>query len=121
MARFIYGLGIRNVGEATAKDLAAHFGSLQALLQAPHEGLLEVNDVGPIVAESILQFFGEPHNRDVIASMQKLGVHWQETEGKQAATGVLVGKTLVLTGTLPSLSRDAGASHDRGCGRQSEW
>lgn len=107
LARFIYGLGIRNVGEATAKDLAAHFGSLHALLQASLEGLLEVNDVGPIVADSILQFFGEPHNRDVIASMQKLGVHWQETEGKQAATGVLVGKTLVLTGTLPSLSRDA--------------
>lgn len=107
LARFIYGLGIRNVGEATAKDLAAHFGSLQALLGASLEGLLEVNDVGPIVAESILQFFGEPHNRDVITSMQNLGVHWQETEGRQAATGPLVGKTLVLTGTLPSLSRDA--------------
>ena len=107
LARFIYGLGIRNVGEATAKDLAAHFGGLQALLDAPLEALLEVNDVGPIVAESILQFFGEPHNLEVIASMQKLGVHWPETAGKQAATGVLLGKTLVLTGTLPNLSRDA--------------
>ena len=107
LARFIYGLGIRNVGEATAKDLAAHFGGLQALLDAPCETLLEVNDVGPIVAESILQFFGEPHNLEVIASMQKLGVHWPETAGKQAATGVLLGKTLVLTGTLPNLSRDA--------------
>jgi DNA ligase (NAD+) len=107
LARFIYGLGIRNVGEATAKDLSAHFGGLQALLDAPLEALLEVNDVGPIVAESILQFFSEPHNCDVISSMQKLGVHWQETEGKQTATGVLVGKTLVLTGTLPNLSRDA--------------
>ena len=107
LARFIYGLGIRNVGEATAKDLAAHFGSLQALLDAPCEALLEVNDVGPIVAESILQFFGEPHNVQVIASMQNLGVHWPETAGKQAASGVLLGKTLVLTGTLPSLSRDA--------------
>ncbi len=107
LARFIYGLGIRNVGEATAKDLAAHFGGLQALLDAPLETLLEVNDVGPIVAESILQFFGEPHNLEVIASMQKLGVHWPETAGKQAATGVLLGKTLVLTGTLPNLSRDA--------------
>ena len=107
LARFIYGLGIRNVGEATAKDLAAHFGALQAIIHAPSEALLEVNDVGPIVAESILQFFGEPHNRDVIASMQTLGVHWPETAGKQSATGVLFGKVLVLTGTLPTLSRDA--------------
>ena len=107
LARFIYGLGIRNVGEATAKDLSAHFGSLQAILHAPLEALLQVNDVGPIVAESILQFFGEPHNREVIVSMQQLGVHWPETTAKQAASGVLLGKTLVLTGTLPNLSRDA--------------
>jgi DNA ligase (NAD+) len=107
LARFIYGLGIRNVGEATAKDLAAHFGALQALLDAPFEALLEVNDVGPIVAESLLQFFSEPHNREVIASMQQLGVHWPETAGKQSTVGVLSGKTLVLTGTLPNLSRDA--------------
>ena len=107
LSRFIYGLGIRNVGEATAKDLAAHFGSLQALLDAPLEALLQVNDVGPIVAESILQFFDEPHNRQVIESMQHLGVHWPETAGKQLASGVLLGKILVLTGTLPNLSRDA--------------
>ena len=107
LARFIYGLGIRNVGEATAKDLAAHFGSLQALLDAGSGALLEVNDVGPIVAESILQFLCEPHNRQVIASMQNLGVHWLETAGKQAASGVLLGMVLVLTGTLPNLSRDA--------------
>ena len=107
LARFIYGLGIRNVGEATAKDLAAHFGSLQALLDADFEALLQVNDVGPIVAESILQFLSETHNRDVIQSMLQLGVTWPETAGKQAATGVLLGKTLVLTGTLPNLNRDA--------------
>ena len=107
LARFIYGLGIRNVGEATAKDLAAHFGSLQALLDAPFEALLQVNDVGPIVAESILQFLGEQHNRDVIQSMQHLGVHWTETAGKQTTFGVLQDKTFVLTGTLPNLSRDA--------------
>ena len=107
LARFIYGLGIRNVGEATAKDLAAHFGGLEALLSAPLDALLQVNDVGPIVAESILQFFGEPHNRQVIESMRKLGVNWPEIAGKQAASGVLLGKTLVLTGTLPNLSRDA--------------
>lgn len=107
LARFIYGLGIRNVGEATAKDLAAHFGSLQALLDAPSGALLEVNDVGPIVAESILQFLSEPHNRDVIKSMQDLGVTWPESAAKQRAAGVFSGKTLVLTGTLPNLSRDA--------------
>ena len=106
LARFIYGLGIRNVGEATAKDLSAHFGALQALLNAPLEALLQVNDVGPIVAESILQFFAEPHNCQVVESMQKLGVHWLEHAGKQQATGALVGKVLVLTGTLPTMSRD---------------
>lgn len=107
LARFIYGLGIRNVGEATAKDLSLHFGNLQALLDADVDALLQVNDVGPIVAESITQFFGEPHNRQVMAAMRELGVHWPETAGKQSASGVLLDKTLVLTGTLPNLSRDA--------------
>jgi DNA ligase (NAD+) len=106
LARFIYALGIRNVGEATAKDLSAHFGALRTLLDAPLEALLEVNDVGPIVADSILQFFGEPHNRQVIDSMQVLGVNWSEHAGKQQTTGVLQGKTLVLTGTLPNISRE---------------
>ena len=107
LARFIYGLGIRNVGESTAKDLSAHFGALQALLDANFDVLLQVNDVGPIVAESILQFFDEPHNRQVIDSMQQLGVHWPETAGRQVVEGALTNKTFVLTGTLPTLSRDA--------------
>ena len=107
LARFIYGLGIRNVGESTAKDLSAHFGALQALLDANFDVLLQVNDVGPIVAESILQFFDEPHNRQVIDSMQQLGVHWPETAGRQVVEGALTNKTFVLTGTLPNLSRDA--------------
>ena len=106
LSRFIYGLGIRNVGEATAKDLAAHFGSLQALLDADFEALLQINDVGPIVAESILQFLSEPHNRNVIKSMQDLGVQWPEQAAKQTNTGALQGKTFVLTGTLPNLARD---------------
>jgi DNA ligase (NAD+) len=106
LARFIYGLGIRNVGEATAKDLSSHFGNLQALQDADLDTLLQVNDVGPIVADSILQFFSEPHNRDVITSMRNLGLAWPEHAGKQKATGALVGKIFVLTGTLPSLSRD---------------
>lgn len=106
LARFIYALGIRNVGEATAKDLSQHFGSLEKLLTASVEDLLAVNDVGPIVAESILQFFAEPHNTETISTMVEMGVAWPEHEGKQESAGVLLGKTLVLTGTLPTLSRD---------------
>lgn len=107
LARFIYGLGMRNVGEATAKDLAKHFGNLSALMHASVEDLLAVNDVGPVVAESITNFFAEPHNQTVIAELLAAGITWPETEGKQAATGKLVGKTFVLTGTLPNLSRDS--------------
>lgn len=106
LARFIYALGMRNVGEATAKDLAKHFGSLDALMKADTEKLLEVNDVGPVVAESITNFFSEAHNQSVIAELIAAGIHWPETEGKQAASGNLLGKTLVLTGTLPTMSRD---------------
>lgn len=107
LARFIYALGMRNVGEATAKDLAKHFGSLNALIKADTEKLLEVNDVGPVVAESITNFFSETHNQSVIAELIAAGIHWPENEGKQSASGNLLGKTLVLTGTLPTMSRDA--------------
>ena len=107
LARFIYALGIRNVGEATAKDLARHFGNLQALQAAEIDQLLQVPDVGPIVAESIRDFFSEQHNREVIAQLIEAGVHWQDTEGRGSTTGHLSGKTLVLTGTLPTMSRDA--------------
>lgn len=106
LARFIYALGIRNVGEATAKDLANHFGSLDKLLHANVEDLINVNDVGPIVAESILQFLAEPHNTQTIQAMRTMGVVWEEHDGQQQANGVLQGKTLVLTGTLPTMSRD---------------
>jgi len=106
LARFIYALGIRNVGEATAKDLAHHFGDLNKLLCAKAEELLTVNDVGPIVAASIIQFFAEPHNTQAIESMMQMGVNWPEHEGKQTIGGLLQGKTFVLTGTLPNLSRD---------------
>ena len=107
LARFIFALGIRNVGETTAKDLARHFGSLDALMAADAAGLLAVRDVGPIVAESILQFFAEPHNREVIAILRGAGVHWSESTGVQQSAGMLAGKTLVLTGSLPTLTRDA--------------
>jgi DNA ligase (NAD+) len=105
LARFIYALGIRQVGEATAKDLARHFGSLDRVMDAPLDELLQVNDVGPIVAQSICTFFDQPHNREVAEQLRAAGIHWPEHE---AALGPqpLLGKTLVLTGTLPTLSRD---------------
>jgi DNA ligase (NAD+) len=106
LARFIYALGIRNVGETTAKDLARHFGNLDALLAADEPGLLAVPDVGPVVARCILQFFQEEHNRQVIAALRAAGVRWPDLEPSARAAGPLLGKTLVLTGTLPSLSRD---------------
>ena len=107
LARFIYGLGMRNVGEATAKDLAKHFGNLPALMQADKDALLTVHDIGDVVADAIIGFFSKQDNQEVIAALQNHGVHWEETAGKQAASGALLGKTFVLTGTLPNLSRDA--------------
>ena len=107
LARFIFALGIRNVGETTAKDLARHFGSLDRLIAATETDLLAVRDVGPIVAQSIVQFFAEPHNLGVVRKLQAAGVHWPESDGMQQSAGILAGKTLVLTGTLPSLTRDA--------------
>jgi DNA ligase (NAD+) len=105
LQRFIYALGIRHVGEATARDLARHFGRLDALMVADVSELQEVRDVGPVLAESIARFFGEAHNREVIASLRGAGVCWEEG-GSAAAAGPLVGRTLVLTGTLPDLTRD---------------
>ena len=107
LARFIFALGIRNVGEATAKDLAQYFGSLDKLIAATETDLLAVRDVGPIVAESIVQFFAEPHNLEVGSRLRDAGVRWPETSGMQQSAGILTGKTLVLTGTLPTLTRDA--------------
>ncbi|MDP2112270.1 MAG: NAD-dependent DNA ligase LigA [Thiobacillus sp.] len=107
LARFIFALGIRNVGETTARDLAKHFGSLDRLIDATEAELLAVRDVGPIVAQSILQFFAEPHNLEVVKKLRAAGVRWPESEGLQQSAGILAGKTLVLTGTLPTLTRDA--------------
>ena len=103
--RLIYALGIRNVGEQTAKDLARSLGSMDALLQADVSALMQVPDVGPVVADSIVAFFAEAHNREVLARMQAAGVHWQDAP-VQLTEGPLLGKTIVLTGTLPNLSRD---------------
>ncbi len=105
LARFIYALGIRNVGEATAKDLARHFGNLESLMAADEARLQQVPEVGPVVAQSIAAFFAEPHNREVIANLLDAGVHWPEHEGTSQEALPLTGKTFVLTGAL-SISRD---------------
>jgi DNA ligase (NAD+) len=108
LARFLYALGIRHVGETTAKDLAKHFGQLDRIMDASVEQLLEVNDVGPIVAESIRTFFNQPHNREVAEQLRAAGITWPEHDGSadHNTPRPLLGKTFVLTGTLPTLSRD---------------
>jgi DNA ligase (NAD+) len=106
LERFIYGLGIRNVGEATARDLARHFGSLDAVMEADAAALQAVPDVGPVVAGSIARFFGEARNRQVVQELRRLGVRWSEGEAPRARELPLAGKTFVLTGTLPHLTRE---------------
>ncbi len=108
LARFIYALGIRHVGEATAKALAQYFGNLDAVLRASEEGLLEVEDIGPVVARSITMFFADPLNLELIEQLRAAGVTWPEN-AQEIKPKPLLGKTFVLTGTLPTLSRDAAA------------
>ena len=106
LARFIFALGIRNVGEATARDLARHFGRLDALMSASEEDLQQAPDVGPVVAQSIVHFLRERHNRTIIEDLRGLGVNWPEATVDRRAEQALAGKTFVLTGTLPNLSRE---------------
>lgn len=106
LARFIFALGIRHVGEATARDLARHFGSLEAIMAADEEALLQVPDVGPVVAHSIHSFLAQPHNREVLEQLRAAGIHWPDVEVPQASAQPLLGQTVVLTGTLPTLGRD---------------
>ncbi|MEA3394382.1 MAG: NAD-dependent DNA ligase LigA [Pseudomonadota bacterium] len=106
LPRFLFGLGIRHVGEATAKALARHFGKLDAIMDASEEQLLQVADVGPVVAQSIRTFFEQPHNREVVEQLRACGVTWEEGEPAPVEVQPLAGKTFVLTGTLPTLSRD---------------
>ncbi|MGH8821443.1 MAG: NAD-dependent DNA ligase LigA, partial [Rhodoferax sp.] len=111
LPRFLFGLGIRHIGEATAKELARHFGRLDAIMSASEEQLLQVSDIGPVVAQSIRTFFEQPHNREVVDQLRKpspdgCGVTWEEGEPAPVATKPLAGKTFVITGTLPTLSRD---------------
>ncbi len=105
LARFIYALGIRHVGESTAKALARHFGQLDVLLDATEEQVLEVDDIGPVVARSVLSFLADPLNRELIEQLRAAGIHWEESAPAQRVTP-LSGKTFVLTGTLPTLKRD---------------
>ncbi|MES2100743.1 MAG: NAD-dependent DNA ligase LigA [Pseudomonadota bacterium] len=107
LGRFLYALGIRHVGETTAKDLAKHFGQLDRVLMATEPQLLEVNDVGPIVAHSIHTFFAQPHNREIVEQLRACGIVWREDDGTaDTSPKPLLGQTFVLTGTFPTLSRD---------------
>jgi DNA ligase (NAD+) len=106
LPRFLYGLGIRHVGEATAKDLARHFGGLQAIINASVDQLLMVNDVGPVVANSLRAFFDQVHNREVVQQLRECGVHWEEFAPGARLDLPLSGHTYVITGSLPTLSRE---------------
>jgi DNA ligase (NAD+) len=106
LERFIFALGIRQVGETTAKTLAHHFGSLPTLMKASEEELEQVSDVGPVVAESIAHFFNEKHNTDIIKKLQKAGIHWQDIDVDLDKPQPLQGQTFVVTGTLSDMTRD---------------
>ena len=106
LARFIFSLGIRNVGEATARDLAAHFGRFDDFTSAGLDQLQAVPDVGPIVAQSIVGFFAEPHNATVVQALRDAGVNWPAHEGRKLEVLPQTGRTFVLTGSLPTLTRD---------------
>jgi len=94
------------VGEATARDLARHFGGLDALMEADEAVLRQVPEVGPVVAASIVQFFSEPHNRKIVKQLRSFGLRWDESAPQRATSLPLAGRTFVLTGTLPHLKRD---------------
>ncbi len=106
LPRFLFGLGIRHVGEATAKALARHFGRLDAIMDACVQDLLNVADVGPVVAQSMRTFFDQPHNREVVEQLRGCGVTWEESDATVPVVLPLAGKTFVLTGTFTTLSRD---------------
>jgi DNA ligase (NAD+) len=109
LGRFLYALGIRDVGEATAAALANHFGKLDALLEADEAAIQEVPDIGPIVAAHVHHFFKQKHNLEVIAALRQHGVKWLEQKPRAVVQGHLIGKSFVITGTLDSMSRDDAA------------
>ena len=117
LARFIFALGIRTVGESTAQDLARYFGNIEAVMGADDTALQQVPDIGPVVAHSIAGFFGEPHNRSVVQGLLDAGVRFEQAAALALDTaGAAYGKTFVLTGALPTLSRDAATQRIRDCG-----
>jgi DNA ligase (NAD+) len=106
LGRFVFSLGIRHVGEATAKELARHFGQLDAIMVASEDALLQVADVGPVVAHSIRTFFDQAHNREVVQALRAAGVTWPEGDALAPTEMPLAGITVVLTGSLQSMGRD---------------
>lgn len=112
--RFLYALGIRQVGETTAKALATRFGDLDPLMAADMEQLQHIPDVGPIVAEAVLHFFAQPHNQEVIAALRAAGLHWEKVAPQSA--GHLLGRIFVLSGTLPHLTREEAKSRIEAAG-----
>jgi DNA ligase (NAD+) len=117
LPRFLFALGIRDVGEATALALATHFGRLEALESASVDEIEEVRDVGPVVAAHVHDFFAEERNRAVIAALRRGGVAWPEAEPRRAAgEGPLAGETLVITGTLATMTRDEARDAARAAG-----
>jgi DNA ligase (NAD+) len=106
LRRFLFAIGIRDVGETTAGTLETHFGSLDRLMQASEIDIQETPDVGPVIAAHIFHFFRQPHNIEVVKALRSAGVNWTEFEPKRSTMGPLLGKTFVITGTLPSMSRD---------------
>ena len=110
LPRFIYALGIRNVGESTAKDLASFYGDLDEIMKQTEDKLQLVPDIGPTVAKSISDFFKQNKNRELIQSLRKLGINWPKHDIKKSISGIFAGKTFVLTGTLPSMSREEAKS-----------
>jgi len=107
LARFLFALGIRDVGEATALALAEHFGSLEALRNATEADIQQVPDVGPVVAGHVHAFFAEPHNGRIVDELlTRAGVHPEQTTPRRSATGLLAGKSVVITGTLGSMTRE---------------
>lgn len=110
LPRFIYALGIRNVGESTAKDLASFYGDIDEIMKQTEDNLQLVPDIGPTVAKSISDFFKQNKNRELIQSLRKLGINWPKHDIKKSISGIFAGKTFVLTGTLPSMSREEAKS-----------
>jgi len=116
LARFIYALGIRHVGEATAKELGRHFGNMDAVMAASEEQLLEVADIGPVVARSLQAFFADPLNVELVHQLRAAGLHWNEGSGVEIPSKLFAGKTFVLTGSLPNLTRDDAAQRIEAAG-----